>query len=332
MRVLKKLRILLIVGLIVFVLYMIAQFPEANGGDIRVEITDHKKIINDLQERIVELGEVILEQRDTITRNQDDYSIAEVNEKFARENKGKSWTGEQDHQESIKKLNDARNILDESREKLSDLFDERNDVRVEIKRLDELIDKLDALPKPKADFNIIGITLDNTCKIFIKNNFTSNCPTFELLNSFYPGSPCVTVAYSCISYYNQTGGFHYLIDPPSQVAERIKMIEIRYSFNEFHIQGVGGYDNENHTINYQVGRYLDGCKTAYIGADNWLRYTGDSIYLLLNGCDPAFTYLGGVRSVSINQTVHNIADSYKWQLDKWIKESREKCRELCFEY
>ncbi len=123
-----------------------------------------------------------------------------------------------------------------------------------------------------------------------------------------------------------------MIDPPASIMDRIRMVEIRSSFDEFHMQDERGYDNENHTINYQIGRFMDGCKTAYIGSDSWIKYTGDSIYLLWKGCDPQYTNLGGFRSESINQTVHDITTSKKWQLDQWIKESLVKCREKCFEY
>ena len=327
----KFVKIILIVGLVGFILISIS-LPRANGENIRDEITSHKKDVISLEKNAISLTKEVDAQKKLIIKNEKLYETAKDDEKTARKNIGKSWTGVQEHNTALDKVEKTKDTWIKSKDDLMLLYKERSDVLKEIRSLEELIDKLDALPTPKGKFNIIGITLDNTCKIFIKNNFTSNCPTFELLNSFYPGSPCVTVAYSCISYYNQTGGFHYLIDPPSQVAERIKMVEIRYSIEEFHIQGEGGYDDINHTINYQVGRYLDGCKTAYIGSGSWLKYTGDSIYLLSNECNLNYTYLGGFRSESINQTVHNIADSYKWQLDKWIKESREKCRLLCFEY
>ena len=309
--------------------------PNADGGNIRDEIAQYKKTIDTLEQDIKDYNKDVLKQRDIIKKNQKAYGVAEANEKFTRENKGKSWPVEKDHMDSIIILEEKKKTLEKSEEKLQDIFNGRNDVYVEIERLEDLIVRLDKSKKIKSapgPLGLVGITLDNTCKLFIKNNFSSNCPSFEFLGMLYPGSSCEYVNHSCIDYYRQMGGNHIFIDPPASVADRIKMIEIRHTFNEFHIQDERGYNNTAHTINYQIGRYMDGCKTAYIGADSWLRYTGDSIYLLLNACDPAYTYLGGFRSVSINQTEHDIASSYKWQLDEWIKESLVKCREKCFEY
>ena len=310
----------------------------AGGESIRTEIANHKKTIDDLEQKIKDLNKTILNQHDVIKKNEDAYGVAKADEKFVRENKGKSWTGEQDHIAALKRVDTANETLKNSKEKWKVIFEERNGAFLEIERLDELIDRLDdpSRPKPrvilKGESNLIGITLDNTCKLFIKNNLTSGCPSFEFLNTLYPGSPCDYVEHSCLDYYRQIGGFYYFIDPPSPVADRIKMVEIRYNFEEFHLQDERGYDDLNHTINYQIGRYMDGCKTAYIGSDSWLRYTGDSIYFLSKDCNPAYTNLGGFRSESINQTKHDIASSYKWQLDEWIKESLVKCREKCFEY
>ncbi len=328
---LKFLFILCIIPLLSLVLS-----PNADGGNIRNEIAQHKVSIDNLEQDIKDFNLDVLKQRNIIKDNQKSVGIAEANEKFARENKGKSWTGEQDHIETINKLRSVEIVLKESEEKLQIIFSDRNDAYVEIERLDTLINRLDSQPNAERRFVedqfLIGITMDNTCKIFIKNNFSSNCPSFELLSLIYPDSSCEYVNHSCIDYYRQQGGFHYMIDPPASVADRIKMIQIRYNFEEFHIQGIEGYNNTAHTINYQVGRYLDGCKTAYIGADSWFRYTGDSIYLLYKGCDMNYTGLGGFRSESINQTDFDIRDFKQWQLEQWIKESLEKCKSKCFEY
>ncbi len=307
-------------------------FPVADGENIRDEISSHKKNIISLEKNVISLDSQVDAQKQLIIKNEKLYETAKDDEKTARKNINKSWTGVQEHNTSLDKVEKTKDTWIKSKEHLILLYKERSDVLKEIRSLEGLIDKLDALPRPNGETFLIGITLDNTCKLFIKNNFTSECPTFEFLDTLYPGSPCDYVDHSCIDYYRQIGGFHYFIDPPASVADRIKMIQIRYNFEEFHMQDERGYDDINHTINYQIGRYLDGCKTAYIGSDSWLRYTGDTIYLLSKDCDPAYTNLGGFRSESISQTEHDITESYKWQLDEWIKESLEKCRMKCFEY
>ncbi len=323
---------ILLIVCIAQVIFLTVLLPDADGG-VRVEISQHKKTIDNLEDKASVLNKDVNAQKTLVAKNERLYETSKDEEKTARNNIGKSWTGVQEHNAALSKVESTKATWINSKDKLMTLYTQRSDVLKEIRVLEELIDELDAMPKTQdSSSTLIGFSIDNTCKAFIKNNLTSNCPTFELLDSFYPGSPCDYIDHSCIDYYKQVGGFHYLIDPPASVADRIKMIEIRYNFKEFHIQGDGGYDDINHTINYQVGRYLDGCKIAYIGSGDWLRYVGDTVYLLANNCDINYTYLGGFRSEPINQTEFDITDFKQWKLEQWIKESLERCKEKCFEY
>lgn len=306
--------------------------PNADG-DIRDEIIILKEKLSMIQEDIIQSSLDIIEQKKIIKDNENRLAELKIIEKEKRANINKSWTGQQEYEQAQKDVRNAQNILDKSNQKLQLLYDTRNGYFVETKSLEEQLTELEKKPLPKPSVNgIIGITVDNNCKAFIKHNMTTDCPTPELLDTLYPGSPCDYSEEGCVKYYSQIGGFHYIIDPPAAVMERIRMVEIRSNFEEFHMQGSAGYDDTQHTVNYQTGRYLDGCKTAYIGTNDWIRFLGDSIYLLYKNCDESYSNLGGYRYEQLNQTTHDITSSYKYQLDQWIKQSKQKCREKCFEY
>ncbi len=185
---------------------------------------------------------------------------------------------------------------------------------------------------PDADGEIFGITLDNTCKTMIKNNLTTACPTYEFLNLFYNDLECgYQDKAACLDYYKQhkiTDG--YILDPTAEVMNQIKLITIRANFVEYLLPDEAGFNNTERSINYGLGRFVDSCRLAYIDAGQWFGLLGDTIMYLDSKCTET-SYTEG-RSEILARTVHDISESYKWQLDEWIKESLEKCRMKCFEY
>lgn len=303
-------------------------------ADIRDDIADAKSKIKQYELDILEYDKKIRDARILVFDNEQQLKIEKDEEKKIRATLGASWTAQQELEQAQKDIVEAQKILDTSKKELQILIDTRNEIRKNILRTNDILVEIDKPEpvKPTLQTGIIGITIDNTCKTFIKNNLSSNCPTFEAIDQLYPGSVCEFEGALCIDYYKQIGGFHYLIDPSAAIMERIKMVEIRHNFEEFHLQGDAGYSNEDHTINYQIGRHVDGCKNIYINSESWIKYTGDSIYYFHNGCNKKYSYLDDSRTEYINQTTHDPATSYKYQLDKWIKESKEKCLSKCFEY
>ncbi len=193
-----------------------------------------------------------------------------------------------------------------------------------------IIDIVETYPEPLQEGTLIGISLDKNCQIYLKNNYESNCPTYEEINLLYPSFECVYKGKYCLDHFRQIGKINgYIINPSAEVMDRIKMIEIRLNFEEFHKQGKDeGYDDIKHTINYGVGRYVDSCRLAYIDSNNWMALAGDTIMYFFSNCTK--TYMNKGYSVAINQTEHNIADSYKWKLEQWQKEVINNCgSKLC---
>jgi len=178
---------------------------------------------------------------------------------------------------------------------------------------------------PLVQAEIFGITLDNTCKTQLKNNLTTSCPTYEILNLFYNNLECgYKDKTACLDYYEQnkiTDG--YILDPTAEVMQQINLITIRSNFVEYILPDSRGFNNTERSINYGLGRFIDSCRLAYIDSKQWFSLLGDTIMYLDSGCTK--TYHTQERSIYLNSTVHNIAESYKWKLEQWQKEVINKC-------
>ncbi len=178
---------------------------------------------------------------------------------------------------------------------------------------------------PLVQAEIFGITLDNSCLTHLKYNLTTSCPTYELLNLFFRNLECgYRDKTACLDYYKQnkiTDG--YILDPSASVMDKIKLITIRSNFVEFILPDSGGYNNTDRSINYGLGRFVDSCRLAYIDSKQWFSLLGDTIMYLDSKCTK--TYHTQERSVFLNSTVHNIADSYKYKLEQWQKEVINNC-------
>ena len=176
---------------------------------------------------------------------------------------------------------------------------------------------------PLIQAEIFGITLDNSCNTQLKYNLTTSCPTYQFLDLFYNNLECEYKT-ACLDYYEQNNIIDgYILDPSAEIMQEIKIITIRSNFNEYHYQDIAGFDNDNRTINYGLGRYVDSCRLAYIDSKQWFSLLGDTIMFLDSGCTK--TNHTQDKSVYLNSTIHNIADSYKYKLEQWQKEVINNC-------
>ena len=95
----------------------------------------------------------------------------------------------------------------------------------------------------------IGIKMSSTCETMLKNNFTTNCPTYKQLeyldtsdisisgnfttdeNGFYHrGDEIVNESYK---FYWEDTATRVFVDPPSSMVDKMKMIYIQSNFNTF---------------------------------------------------------------------------------------------------
>ena len=188
-----------------------------------------------------------------------------------------------------------------------------------------------------------GITLDNTCKTMIRNNISSNCPTYEDIITLFPDTSIQDVS-GKFSYYNGfyqrgptkfTDSFEYyrfgdrpilFVDPPVETANRIKLIEIKANLDEYLLRGITkSYDAANHTLTLGHGRYVDSCRLAYVDSSQWAYLVGDSIHYMSKGCSEDSTTFDSKRIIQLYKIKHDITTSYKYKLEQWQKEMINKC-------
>ncbi len=199
-----------------------------------------------------------------------------------------------------------------------------------------------------ADAKFFGITLDNTCLTKIKNNISGSCPTypeimalfgdtsitkvsgnFSYIDGIYQrGSPKIQNSFLYYGQMNITNGI--IVDPPADHKRHLHMIEIKAHLDDYLIQENRGYNSSEHSIEMGHGRFIDECRDTYVNAEEWIFLVGDSINYLNHKCNENYTHYTTTSKTFLPYVEHDISTSYKWKLEKWIKESLKNCtNRLC---
>ena len=192
-----------------------------------------------------------------------------------------------------------------------------------------------------------GIVLSDTCLTMLENNVSSNCPNYDQIIGVFPDTSNHKVSGNFVydkgilqrqepqlekhfEYYRYDNIDTLWIDPPGDVLEKVNLITI--TSNDF-TYPIKTQEITNNTLLIGNNRFISkNCDQAIITAKNWLFLLGDTMQLMKHNCDKAFTNFDEIKIKRWERTIHDITSSYKYQLDKWIKESKEKCRVKCFEY
>ena len=191
-----------------------------------------------------------------------------------------------------------------------------------------------------------GIVLSNTCLTMLKNNISTNCPGYDEIMALFPDTSNQKVSGGFIykdgilqreepQYEHHYNNYIYeskdkmWIDPPGDVLDRIHLITI--TSRDF-IYPIKDQKITDSSIKIGQGRYIaPNCRSAIITAENWPYLLGDTMVLLLHNCDRTFTNFDEIKIQTWERTKHDITTSYKWKLDQWVKESKEKCSiQKCF--
>lgn len=201
-----------------------------------------------------------------------------------------------------------------------------------------------AIPYP-TDTQTISIQLSQSCQAMLKNNVTTTCPSYEDLvklgwddslpgsgefeydeNNFYHrGTPIYKNVHELYRYDD----YHILIDPPSSVASRTKMIIINPTLPEY--IPLGEYVKEDHKRVIAKDRYVSNCKEATITSDNWEFMISDTVYYLRNGC--THTNFDEITVIEDYISSMDRTTSKQYKHNKWVEESIEKCKtQICKEY
>lgn len=200
-----------------------------------------------------------------------------------------------------------------------------------------------AIPYPD-NTNIVGIQLSQTCRTMHENNVTTNCPSYEdLLALGWEDS----IAGSGEFYYDDKGFYKrgppeyrnihelyryhdnkILIDPPTEIATRTKLIIINPSLPVY--VPLGEYVKEDNKRILAKDRYVENCDVATITSENWQFLISDTIYYLRSDCTK--TAFETYYTVEDYVSTMNKETSKQYKHDKWVKESIEKCKGICKEY
>lgn len=193
----------------------------------------------------------------------------------------------------------------------------------------------------------VGITLSQTCLTMIKNNMTTDCPSYDIINAVFPDTSNQEISGKFVykdglwqrdnsnfsqhyNWYSYSGPVLW-IDPPGDIVGRIATITIETQIPEYKVQQSKKLINNTMTVGHS--RYVDDkCYRASVTAQDWLLITGDTLRYMQNDCSSDFTNFEHLESKYFEYAYHDITTTYKYQLDSWIAQTKIKCKGLCFEY
>lgn len=200
-----------------------------------------------------------------------------------------------------------------------------------------------------------GIVISNSCITMHKNNIETDCPNYEELMVLFPDTSNREISgdfvydedtdflhrndsqldrhFEYYRYYSYDDSPSIVwIDPPGNIRDKISLITIQPTLPEYKIPGSSNVMVFN-TIYTGQDRWIDTkCKSATLTAENWIALLGDTMRVFKNGCDYSYSHFNDVKTTVFEKTPIDITTSYKYQLEKWIAETKIKCKGLCFEY
>ncbi len=194
----------------------------------------------------------------------------------------------------------------------------------------------------------IGINISSKCKIMLKNNLTTTCPTLdEILLLFADTSPRHQIGdFETIDGITQRGSPQYSIenintyfralgpdkrtwiDPPSGITD-LKMITIESNFEDYPLPI--SYKMENNTIIRGTERYVNsGCTKALINSGNWIFLLGDTIRYMQSEC--TITNFDHIKKTYYKPSYQDFTTTYKYTLEQWVKQAKADCLTICKNY
>lgn len=193
---------------------------------------------------------------------------------------------------------------------------------------------------PSGYTKLIGITLSQSCEDLIKNNYNHTCPTYRQLYQLDSSNQDISGSFGVYDglfsrgesdfeqswrWYDNDPTLRVIVDPPGGQRDRIKMINIENNFHTY-------FEIEdrlivNNTRTFQEWRFVDNCHNAVINSGNWTTMLADTINYLRTNCE--HTLFNDTKSVQMNQTEWNPADSPNYQYRLWLEDAINRCLGLC---
>ena len=321
--------------------------------------------LTDIDKRIDEQKTVMQNLEKLVIKAKDDL-------KKAKQNQHKSWDGSI-HLVSVQTaLKDAETNAKNGRDKWLGLLREKSDMIKENRLAEEQKIKnkeAELVANTSGLIKLIGVDISQSCKMQIKNNLTTNCPSFLDLRDFDSSRQEISGFFKKINgyyfrepptlleswrFYDHDPTIRVIVDPPSGMAERIRMIVIQDNFdtykqNDSHIMkqnyvilnGTSKLDEWGNSTNYSKldkpsiqtkessttlyhDRYVDKkCKNAIINAKKWEILLPDTINYMQNNCAESSTNFNNKEIIVKQLTSQDITTSQKYKDEqrlKWIKE------------
>lgn len=312
-------------------------------AEIRTQIIDQEKVVRDLKS---ELDKVIT---------------------------GNDWESISKKIELEKEHNDAQILLSKYREDLLTNLTNNSNLTKQVKDLDVLIS--DSVITSGVDLtNLakkIGITITDTCITAIQNNVTNPCGvTYKDLitldssdtqisgkfatdknNFFHRAEPKYKQSWRA---YDSDESLRIFVDPPSGMAQRMKMIHIMPNFDTYLIAGKTKIDEKYEYVDYTVtkgtgnntsskviqvlnktqdyarvlyhDRYVDDrCMKAMINADKLDILLADTINYMRNNCQEEHTSFVNIELIPIDFTYIDITTTASWQYNQWMEHVKNFC-------
>lgn len=335
----KLLFLLLIFSVLIPNVYAMTR---ADIESIEAQILSKEKQIPALDNKISEQKIVIVNRESAADQKREE--LRDVKDRM-----GQSWDAllsveriEKEYQDSLKSLQQAKDLL-------ISLLNEKSQLILDVKTLNsELVTGKKEIKQTKFDVSkitkLIGVQLSNSCIDMIKNNIPNNpCPTYEELESLdtsrreYSGQFADDNGFyhrmapkfiNSWRIYDSDPTPRIIVDPPQGMAERMRMITINPNFSVYFTEGDQKLDEGIRT--WHEGRYIDNCKQAYIGTNDWKRILPDTIATLHNNC--SHTSLDELRQETMPFTELPLGETQYWKDKVWLEDAKERCKGRCFEY
>lgn len=317
-------------------------------ADVRDDINSAKAEIKKLTDSIPILDSDIISQKNVIAGLERDVDIYKEREKDKRQRIGDSWLSFTEHEQALKDLTDAQTRLKDANVKLQATINSRNQIISDINTLEGKLKELREAPEPRAkNIGYFGIVLDNTCLTMIRNNITSDCPTYEDIITLFPDTSnrvvtgdfkyhngiyqrTPTKLSDSFEFYRGFSDSLIFVDPPHDYFKSIRLVEIKANLDAYKLPNAEAYNATANTLKVGYGRYVDSCRLAYIDSGQWSYLLGDTISYLSSGCQSNSTTFDSVRIQTLQKTEHDITTSYKYKLAQWQNEMVKKCgKKVC---
>lgn len=129
--------------------------------------------------------------------------------------------------------------------------------------------------------------------------------------------------------------FYVIVDPPSQIQNRLPFITIVSNLDSFHTQSQMKTSEFKYTkeekarsviISSNTMRWVDdSCREAKIAWNNWQVLLPDTIQYLKSGCDPKITKINTITNQTKILTKHDITTSAKYKLESFYGKVKGNC-------